>query len=82
MNARLRCSGCGMPLPAPDHYHPYAACLMHRQCKDAAQVEVYLKEVIAYGRLKEREIARQRELINERPKTEPSPGGRSTRVVR
>lgn len=62
MTEQLKCSGCGMRLPAPNHYHPYAACLMYRQSKDASQVEVYLKEAIEHGRLKEREIAKQREV--------------------
>ena len=60
MTEQLRCSGCGMLLRAPNHYHPYAACLMHRQCKDASQVEVYLKEVLEHGRHKEREATKQR----------------------
>ena len=61
MTYQLRCSGCGMGLRAPNHFHPYAACLMYRQCKDASQVEVYLKEAIEHGRDKERETAKQRE---------------------
>lgn len=60
MTEKLRCSGCGMCLRAPNHYHPYAACLMHRQCKDASQVEVYLKEVLEHGRIEEREVTKQR----------------------
>lgn len=72
MPEQLRCSSCGMPLRAPNHYHPYAACLMFLQRKDASQVEVYLKEVIEHGRSKEREIAKQRERKNESTKTEPS----------
>lgn len=61
MAEQLRCSGCWMPLRAADHYHPYAACLMFKQCKDRDQVEVYLKEVIDHGRSKERELAKHRE---------------------
>lgn len=58
---QLKCSGCGMLLRTPDHYHPYAGCLMFRQCKDASQVEAYLKEAVEHGRDKEREIAKQRQ---------------------
>ena len=61
MSEQLRCSTCGMPLKAANHYHPYAACMIDMQRKDASQVEFYLKEVIEHGRLKERELVRQRE---------------------
>lgn len=59
-----------MPLKAPNHYHPYAACLMFRQCKDSSQVEAYLKEVMEHGRLKERDATKLREAKRPSPKLE------------
>lgn len=61
MAEQLRCSGCGMLLRAANHYHPYAACLIYKQCKDRDQVEIYLKEVIEHSRLIERQSWKLRE---------------------
>lgn len=42
------CAECGMPGKA-DEYHPYAACLMFKQCHSSETVQANLDAVIAYG---------------------------------
>lgn len=42
------CKECGMPVERGD-YHPYAACLMFKQCQDLKTVEDNLQAVVKYG---------------------------------
>lgn len=44
------CAECGMPV-TPNEYHPYAACLMFRGCRDAAVVRANLTAVQGHGPL-------------------------------
>lgn len=44
------CAECGMPV-FPGEYHPYAACLMFRACKDSEIVASNLEAVLEHGRL-------------------------------
>jgi transposase-like protein len=46
------CHSCGMP--CGNEYHPYAACLMFKQCRDRKTVEANLAAVVEYGALAER----------------------------
>ena len=43
------CAECGMTLAHPNEYHPYAACLMYKSCKDRDTVLDNLQSVIDYG---------------------------------
>lgn len=43
-----RCGECGM-LVFPAEYHPYAACVMYRQIKQAEKVYDLLRDVLMYG---------------------------------
>ena len=43
------CSGCGMLVEETPNYHPYAACLMFKACRNGNTVEVNLKAVVEYG---------------------------------
>jgi hypothetical protein len=42
------CCECGMHVTI-DQYHPYAACLMFKQCHDSEVVEANLLAVIGHG---------------------------------
>ena len=44
-----RCTACGMNC-APGEYHPYAACLMYRECHSQDVVRANLQQVVAHGR--------------------------------
>ena len=47
-----RCPGCGMPLGLPNEvaqYHPYAACLMFKDCRNAATVRANLESILRHG---------------------------------
>jgi hypothetical protein len=44
-----RCHECGMTVTPPHAYHPYAACLMFKQCHDSATVQANLDAVVAWG---------------------------------
>lgn len=44
------CAECGMPVFSGE-YHPYAACLMFRTCKDSEVVARNLEAVLEHGRL-------------------------------
>lgn len=49
LGAQLQpCAECGMPNQAGE-YHPYAACLMFKACRDAGVVRANLDAVIAHG---------------------------------
>lgn len=41
------CVECGMPVSG--QYHPYAACLMFKSCKNSETVEINLKAVLNEG---------------------------------
>jgi hypothetical protein len=43
------CAECGMVLSSPNEYHPYAACLMYKGCKDENTVRLNLLAVLHYG---------------------------------
>lgn len=43
------CACCGMVLEHPEEYHPFAACLMYKQCKDESTVRANLFAVIGFG---------------------------------
>lgn len=43
------CSECGMILHSTDEYHPYAACLMFKQCQDSVIVRANLEAVKQAG---------------------------------
>lgn len=43
------CAECGFVLSHPDEYHPYAACLMYKSCKDENTVRENLKAVMDFG---------------------------------
>lgn len=43
------CRQCGMGLN-PGEYHPSAACLMFKACRDTAVVSLYLNEVRQHER--------------------------------
>lgn len=43
------CEECGMACE-PREFHPFAACLLFKQTKDAAAVRANLAAVIEYGR--------------------------------
>lgn len=48
----ITCGECGMPLPQAESqfvYHPYAACLMFKQCHDSTVVQANLDGVVAHG---------------------------------
>ncbi len=49
------CAECGMPV-AGDAYHPYAACLMFKQCHNSETVKASLMAVVAFAQ-KERDPA-------------------------
>jgi hypothetical protein len=42
------CAECGMAC-LPGDYHPYAACVMYRQCRQSEKVESWLKQIMDYG---------------------------------
>lgn len=42
------CAECGMPCTA-NEYHPYAACLMFKQCRNSGTVRENLTYVIEHG---------------------------------
>lgn len=42
-----KCAECGMPVK--DEYHPYAACLMFKACKDSETVKANLDAVLREG---------------------------------
>lgn len=44
MTNNTKCKECGMTIQ--DEYHPFAACLMYRQTRDADVVRVNLASVI------------------------------------
>lgn len=44
------CTTCNMPIASPLEYHPYVACVLYREFKDAKTVRVALNEVIKTGR--------------------------------
>jgi hypothetical protein len=44
-----RCAECGMPC-APGEYHPFAACLMFRECHSSEMVRLNLQAVVDHGR--------------------------------
>jgi hypothetical protein len=48
-----RCHDCGMYVQ-PGDYHPYAACVMYRQCRQGEKVESWLAQIIQHGRDLER----------------------------
>jgi hypothetical protein len=41
------CGECGMPTGG--EYHPYAACLMFKACRDSKTVKANLDEVLGEG---------------------------------
>jgi recombinational DNA repair protein (RecF pathway) len=43
------CAECGMSV-VPQEYHPYAACLMFKQCQDGAIVRFNLNAVLQDGK--------------------------------
>jgi hypothetical protein len=43
-----RCHCCGMYCK-PTEYHPYAACMMFKLCKDSDEVRANLQAVIDHG---------------------------------
>lgn len=43
------CAKCGMVLIDPQEYHPFAACLMYKQCKDELTVRDNLAAVVDHG---------------------------------
>jgi hypothetical protein len=43
------CMECGMCLENDGEYHPYAACLMFKGCRDGATVRANLNGVVAHG---------------------------------
>jgi len=50
MSERRRCAECGMQLVSPNEYHPYAACAMYRQEKDAHAVRMNIKAILEHGK--------------------------------
>lgn len=52
--SKTPCAQCGMPV-GPDQYHPYAACLMFKQCHDSRTAQDNLWAVVDYGRSMESE---------------------------
>lgn len=48
------CAQCGMRTDGPAVYHPYAACLMFKACKNGDTVQANLDAVVKYGRDMER----------------------------
>lgn len=48
-NALPACAKCGFVLAHPNEYHPYAACLMYKQCKNEDVVRSNLKAVVDFG---------------------------------
>jgi hypothetical protein len=45
----VSCAECGMPLVSVTDYHPYAACLIFKQCHDSETVTISLDAVMAYA---------------------------------
>lgn len=45
-----KCNECGMALSRANEYHPFSACLMYKQVRDAEVVRVNLRAVVEYGR--------------------------------
>lgn len=43
------CMGCGMQIDRHE-YHPHAACLMFKSCKNDDEVRKNLEAVISYGK--------------------------------
>lgn len=43
------CGECGMLLESIAEYHPFAACLMYRGCRDSITVRANLSAVVAHG---------------------------------
>lgn len=48
-NEMTPCGCCGMPCTA-EEYHPYAACLMYKACRNSIEVTANLKAVLAHGK--------------------------------
>lgn len=48
MKALPACAECGFVLDSPSEYHPYAACLMYKACKDETTVRENLKAVMGH----------------------------------
>lgn len=44
-----KCGDCGMSINFPYEYHPYAACLMFKSCKDGKTVRGHLNTVRAHA---------------------------------
>lgn len=57
MSAESYCHACGMP--CGNEYHPYAACLMFKQCGSRDEVEANLAAVAEYGAASERTRVRE-----------------------
>ena len=49
MSALHGCTQCGM-VCEPNEYHPYAACMMYRDCHDSETVRANLNAVVEHGR--------------------------------
>lgn len=49
MNDNRDCACCGM-LCSPLEFHPYAACLMFKACKNGETVRANLAFVVEYGK--------------------------------
>lgn len=43
------CSQCGMTTHGPQDFHPFAACLMFKECGNGNTVEANLQFVVEYG---------------------------------
>lgn len=48
-NSMHICSECGMPVDKAATYHPYAACLMFKACRDSEVVQANLDAAVAHG---------------------------------
>ncbi len=53
------CAECGMPIESATEYHPYAACLMFKECYNSEIVRSNLNAVIEHAALAEREELRE-----------------------
>lgn len=61
-----RCGECGMQV-GPLEYHPFAACLMYKQCANSTTVRRNLDAVVEHGRM----LARLVGGVTSRPQDHP-----------